>query len=376
MSSETPFDAAGPRGLRGGGRAADPAPARRRRVGGARTGTRSSCSGSRSGVSGPARRRGPRPRCCPPATPVPFVRRCADRRGRAQGAPIPGTVQAARRRRRGPGRRSAVGPALLGDETQYACVQVGRLWEGKLGQISAAARSSTSCASASPTVLSAAASCSTAAATRSPRSTAMRSAGAQPQPCPTGFHVGTDLRGPHGSTVRCTAPGEIYDRFRLARAERHELHLSRRRPRSGTARPLGGVGAFLVVQQHIKPVMREFGFHHKDPKLNLSGPAEPYLSLTPGSQVITRIAYTGGECVVRVTSAARGACNAQAGYVPIPQPEVEDVRAPLRVFLTPDKQAFRVRFPGASGRARRPQHVHDRGPSRRRPRLHHAQLFA
>ena len=45
-----------------------------------------------------------------------------------------------------------------------------------------------------------------------------------------------------------------------------------------------------------------------------------------------------------MTSAARGACNAQAGYVPIPQPEVADVRAPLRVFLTPDKQAFRVRF--------------------------------
>ena len=114
--------------------------------------------------------------------------------------------------------------------------------------------------------------------------------------------------------------------------------------RDHTAQPLGGVGAFLVVQKHIKPVMREFGFHHKDPKLNLVGPAEPSLSLTPGSQVIKRVEYTGGVCVVRVTMAARGACNAQAGYVPIPQPKVADVRAPLRVFLTPDKQAFRVRF--------------------------------
>ena len=114
--------------------------------------------------------------------------------------------------------------------------------------------------------------------------------------------------------------------------------------RDRTARPLGGVGAFLVVQKRIEPVMREYGFHHKDPKLNLIGPAEPSLSLTPGSQVIKRVEYAGGVCVVRVTMAARGACNAQAGYVPIPQPKVADVRAPLRVFLTPDKQAFRVRF--------------------------------
>jgi hypothetical protein len=65
------------------------------------------------------------------------------------------------------------------------------------------------------------------------------------------------------------------------------------------ATPLGGVGAYLVVQKRIRPVIREYGFHHRDPKLNLRGPAEPYIALTPASQVIKRITYASGTVSVR-----------------------------------------------------------------------------
>ena len=261
--------------------------------------------------------------------------------GRAQGAPIPGTVKLLVGDVADPAGGVPWGLRYWETDRKYACVQVGGVWEGKLGQISGGKvfhelrLGVTNGALGGCFLLDGSGHAFTAIHTDA-------QPGAQPQPCPTGFRVGTALRGPHGSTVRCPAPRRTID-FGLLGPNATSFTY-RAAGRDHTARPLGGVGAFLVVQQHVKPVMREFGFHHKDPKLNLSGPAEPYLSLTPGSQVIKRVAYTGGECVARVTLAARGACNAQAGYVPIPQPEVEDVRAPLRVFLTPDKQAFRVRF--------------------------------
>jgi hypothetical protein len=154
--------------------------------------------------------------------------------------------------------------------------------------------------------------------------------------------VGTQLRGPHGSVIRCTAPDRTIE-FGLLGPNARDLTY-RTAGQDHAATPLGGVGAYLVVQKRIKPVMREFGFHHRDPKLNLHGPAEPYIALTPASQVIRRVTYSGGTCVVRVTLDPYGACNAQAGFVPIPQPQLGDVRAPIRAFAAPDGRGIRVRF--------------------------------
>jgi hypothetical protein len=225
-------------------------------------------------------------------------------------------------------------------DRKYACVQVGRVYAGKLGQISGgkvfhelrlgvAAAELGGCYPMD----------GSGHAFVALHTDAQR--GAQPMPCPSGFHTGT-LRGPHGSVVRCTAPDRTVD-FGLLGPNAKDLTY-RVGGHDQTAAPLGGVGAYLVVQKRIRPLMREFGFHHRDPKLNLHGPAEPYIALTPASQVIRRVTYSGGACVVHVTLYPYGACNAQAGFVPIPQPQVGEVRTPIRVFAAPDGRGIRVRF--------------------------------
>lgn len=116
--------------------------------------------------------------------------------------------------------------------------------------------------------------------------------------------------------------------------------------RARTSAPLGRAGAYLIVQRHLAPVIREFGFHHQDPKLNLRGAAEPYQATTPASQVITSVRYTRGVCTVRVTTnpGNHGSCIALAGQTPNPHPEVSDVRTTVRAFLAPNGRGIRVRF--------------------------------
>jgi hypothetical protein len=273
-------------------------------------------------------------------SPVPYARG-APIAGRAQGAPIPGTVKLLTDDVADPAGGPPWGLRYWETDRKYACVQVGRVYAGKLGQISrgkvfhelrlGVARTGLGGCFA----VDGSGHAFTAIHTDAQR-------GAQPSTCPPGFEIGTQLRGPHGSVIRCTAPDRTVDFGLLGPNARNFTYRSA--GRDHTATPLGGVGAYLVVQKRIKPVMREFGFHHRDPKLNLHGPAEPYIALTPAAQVIKRVAYAGGTCVVRVTLYPYGACNAQAGFVPIPQPHVGDVRAPIRAFAAPDGRGIRVRF--------------------------------
>jgi hypothetical protein len=273
-------------------------------------------------------------------SPVPFARG-APIAGRVQGAPIPGTVKLLADDVPDPGGGPPWGLRYWETDRKYACVQVGRVYAGKLGQISdgkvfhelrlGVARFGLGGCYA----MDGSGHAFTASHTDAQR-------GAQPPPCPTGFRLGTQLRGPHGSVIRCTAPDRTVDFGLLGPNARSFTY--RKAGQDHAATPLGGVGAYLVVQKRIKPVMREFGFHHRDPKLNLRGPAEPGIALTPASQVIRRVEYTSGTCVVHVTLYPYGACNAQAGFVPIPHPQTGDVRAPIRAFAAPDGRGIRVRF--------------------------------
>jgi hypothetical protein len=273
-------------------------------------------------------------------SPLPFERGTPIA-GRAQGAPIPGTVKLLTDDVADPGGGPPWGLRYWETDRKYACVQVGRVYAGKLGQISGdkvfheLRLGVTQGALGGCFVLDSAGHGFTAIHTGALR-------GAQPQPCPTGFRPGTELPGPHGHVTRCTAPDRTVDFGLLGpNAERFSYRAG---GQDHTATPLGGVGAYLVVQKHIKPVIREYGFHHRDPKLNLRGPVEPYITLTPASQVIKRVAYTSGTCIVHITMSPYGACQAKAGFVAIPQPKVGDVRAPIRAFAAPAGRGIRVRF--------------------------------
>jgi hypothetical protein len=273
-------------------------------------------------------------------SPVPFARG-APIAGRGQGAAIPGTVKLLTADVADPGGGPPWGLRYWETDRKYACVQVGRVYAGKLGQITAGKVFHELRLGVANLQLGG---CFTmdgsGHAFTAVHIDAQR--GAQPPTCPPGFHVGTQLRGPHGSVIRCSAPDRTID-FGLLGPNAADLTY-RTAGQDHTATALGGVGAYLVVQKRIKPVMREFGFHHRDPKLNLHGPAEPYIALTPASQVIRRVTYSGGTCVVRVTLSPYGACNAQAGFVAIPQPQLGDLRAPIRAFAAPDRRGIRVRF--------------------------------
>ncbi|HMJ33708.1 MAG TPA: hypothetical protein VK501_07300 [Baekduia sp.] len=273
-------------------------------------------------------------------SPVPF-QRGAPIAGRAQGAPIPGTVKLLTDDVADPGGGAPWGLRYWETDRKYGCLQVGRVHAGELGQISggkvfhALRLGVTRGGLGGCFVLDGGGHAFTAIHTHAER-------GAQPQPCPGSFRPGTELRGLHGAVTRCETPDRTVD-FGLLGPNAKSLTY-RAGGEDHTTTPLGGVGAYLVVQKRLQPVIREFGFHHRDPKLNLRGPAEPYIGLTPGSQVIKRITYTRGTCVVHVTAGPYGACNAMAGFVPIPQPQVGDVRAPIRAFAAPAGRGIRVRF--------------------------------
>jgi hypothetical protein len=273
-------------------------------------------------------------------SPVPFARG-APVPGRAQGAPIPGTLKLLADAVPDPAGGPPWGLRYWETDRKYACVQVGRVYDGKLGQISGGKVFHELPVGVANLQLGGCFAMDGGGhAFIAIHSDAQ--GGGQPSTCPPGIYTGTTPRTQRGSPFHCTTPNRTVDLGLLGPNATSFTYRAGGHDR--TAAPLGGVGAYLVVQKRIKPVMREFGFHHRDPKLNLHGPAEPYIAVTPGSQVIRRVEYTGGSCVVHVTLSPYGACNAQAGFVPIPQPKVGDVRAPIRAFAAPDGRGIRVRF--------------------------------
>ena len=271
--------------------------------------------------------------------PVPF-QRGAPIAGRAQGAPISGTVKLLADSVADPDGGPPWGLRYWETDRKYACVQVGRVYAGKLGQIGAG---KVFHELRLGVTLDALGGCfamdGDGHGFAAIHTDAMR--GAQPA-MPLRLSSGDKASRPtrHGRPVHHTGP---HRRLRAARTERSHLHLPRRRPRphGDSARRSRRLPGGAVADQ---AVIREYGFHHRDPKLNSRGPAEPYIALTPASQVIKRVTYTDGACQVRVTSAPYGACNANAGYIPIPQPKASDVRAPVRAFAAPDGRGIRVRF--------------------------------
>jgi hypothetical protein len=272
-------------------------------------------------------------------SPVPF-QRGAPIAGQAQGAPIAGTVKLLADNVADPDGGPPWGLRYWETDRKYACVQVGRVDRGKLGQVDGKVFHELRLGVTRGILGGCFALDGDGHAFTAIHTDARR--GAQPPTCPAGLKVGTELTGPHGRKVRCTEQERTVD-FGLLGPDAESLTY-RAGGHDHTAAPLGGVGAYLVVQRRIEPVTREYGFHHRDPKLNPHGPAEPYLALTPASQVVKRITYKNGTCVVYITNSPYGACNASAGFVPIPQPRVADVRTPIRAFAAPDRRGIRVRF--------------------------------
>jgi hypothetical protein len=268
--------------------------------------------------------------------PVPFVFG-APVAGTAEGAPLPGSVKLLADDVPDPGGGPPWALRYWETDRKFGCLQVGRIYQGKLGQITGGKVfhelrvGVTTDALGGCFMLDGSGHAFAAVHTGAKR-------GAQPQPCPT--TTGT-LRGRDG-VIDCGAIDRTLDfgllgpnaRSYVLRADGHER----------TATPLGDVGAYLVVQKRLPPTIREVGFHHKDPRLNVHAAVDPYLTLTPASKVIRRVDYAAGTCTVRLTNEIPGACSRQAGYVPIPQPAVGDVRARVRIVRTDDPRTFRVRF--------------------------------
>jgi hypothetical protein len=272
-------------------------------------------------------------------SPVPF-QRGAPIAGQAQGAPIPGTVKLLTDDVADPDGGPPWGLRYWETDRKYACVQVGRVDRGKLGQVSGHVFHELRLGVTRGIIGGCYALDGGGHAFVAIHTDARR--GAQAPVCPVGFKLGTRLKGPHGQVVRCVASERTIDFGLLGPSAQRFTY--RAGGQDNTAAPLGGVGAYLVVQRRIAPVIREIGVHHRDPKLNLHAPAEPYLALTPASQVIKNITYKNGTCAVRITVSRYGSCNGLAGFVPIPQPRVADVRTPIRAFATRDGRAIRVRF--------------------------------
>lgn len=250
--------------------------------------------------------------------------------GHKQGAPIPGTVKLLISDVPDPGGGPPWGLRYWETDRKYACIQAGRVYQGRVGEIS----SGNVFHELRPGVTSGLGGCFIQDGSGHAFVALHIDAGrdGRPQQCRNA--------GGLGKIPRCDGPERTIDFGLLGPSAKRFTY--RAGGRTHTATPAGGAGAYLVVQKHIAPVVREFGFQHRNPALNLHGFAEPYLTLTPASQVITRVDYADGTCRVRVTQEIYGACKAQAGYVPIPQPAAEDVRAPVRATATHNR--IHVRF--------------------------------
>ena len=272
--------------------------------------------------------------------PVPFLRG-APVKGESTGVPLPGTVKLLISDVADPAGGSPWALRYWETDRRYGCIQVGRLDQGRLGQIAGGKvfhellPGVTGMALGGCFLLDGSGHAFAAASVDA-------AIGAQPASCPPGLPASTVLRGAGGSKIRCGTPARTIDFGLLGPNARRFTYRSR--GHEHRAAPAGNVGAYLVVQKHLAPVTQEVGFHHKDPALNVRGPAGQSLALTPDSQVITSVDYAAGTCRVQLTGDARGACAQQAGYVAIPQPAVGDVRAPVRISLTPHRSGIRVRF--------------------------------
>lgn len=273
-------------------------------------------------------------------TPIAF-QRGAPIAGRADGAPIPATVKLLVGDVADPGGGPRWGLRYWETDRKFACVQVGRVYEGKLGQITDDKVFHELRLGVTRGALGGCFGLDGSGRGFVALHTDART-GAAPPVCPDFAPAGTKLRGIDGRTVTCRHGERTVDFGLLGPNARSYDYRADGKARTG--KPRGDSGAFLVVQKRVKPVIRESGFHHRDPALNLSGPVEPYITLTPGSQVLKTVTYTGGVCRVRITAEIRGACDTQAGFVPIPQPDVGDLKAPIRAFAAPNGRGVRVRF--------------------------------
>lgn len=273
-------------------------------------------------------------------TPIAF-QRGAPIAGRADGAPIPATVKLLVDDVADPGGGPPWGLRSWETDRGFACVQVGRVYEGKLGQITDGKVFHELRLGVTRDALGGCYGLDGSGHGFVALHTAART-GAQAALCPTGFAAGAFLRGAGGRRIKCVAGERTVDFGLLGpNARSYDYRVD---GKAGTGTPRGESGAYFVVQKRVKPVIREYGFHHQDPALNVRGPAEPYITLTPGSQVLKNVTYANGVCRVRITAEIRGSCDAQAGFVPIPQPDVGDLKATIRAFPAPDGRGIRVRF--------------------------------
>ena len=273
-------------------------------------------------------------------SPVPFARG-APVAGRAEGAPIPGTVKLLASNVADPHGGVPWGLRYWETDRKYGCLQVGRVEAGQLGQITAGKVFHELRLGVAQDALGGCFTLDGSGHAFAAIHTDAKNS-AQLPACPAGVEIGTEIRGPHGRLTRCATPDVTIDFGLLGPHAKRFTYRSAGKDR--TVSPLGAVGAYLVVQPHINPVMRDGGFHHPDPRLNFSVTAEPYLALTPASQVIKRVVYADGTCHVYVTTSRLGACDALAGFVPIPQPKVAAVRAPVHAIAIPDGRGIGVRF--------------------------------
>jgi hypothetical protein len=240
--------------------------------------------------------------------------------GVANGAPLPGTVKLLADDIPDPGGGPPWGLRYWETDRKYACLQIGRIYQGKLGLITGG---------------------------KTFHELRVGAVGSALGGCYMQDGSGHAYAAVYAAATRGGQPGlNAHDRtldFGLL-GPNAKSYVYRAGGRDHTATPLGEAGAYLVVQKHLPPTIRVVGFHHKDPKLDVRAPVDPSLTLTPASKVIRRVDYTSGTCTVRRTQAIFGACNRYAGYVPIPQPAVNDVRAPVHLRLLKDGRTFRVRF--------------------------------
>ena len=191
-----------------------------------------------------------------------------------------------------------------------------------------------------------------------------RRAGAQPS-VPRRLAIGTELRGPRPRR-RCADADATVDFGLLGPNARRFTY--RAAGSDHTVSPLGGVGAYLVVQKHINPVIREAGFHHRDP--SSTSPARP--SRTSRS---TRPRRSSGASTT--PTAVPGARHRHASARATRRPDTS--RSPARGRRRPRapsglRHARRPRDPRPLPRApsghRRPQRLRHRvaPPSQRRSR--------
>jgi hypothetical protein len=257
--------------------------------------------------------------------------------GVAEGAPLPGTVKLLTTTVADPAGGLPWGMRYWETDRKFACVQVGRVYKSKLGQITRGRVFHELRVGVTDNAL---AGCflqdGSGHGFAAVQTDAM--SGGAPTACP----VAMGSLKIDGRSVRCRAQRTVDFGLLGPNASGYTYRVNRR---DQTASTLGDVGGYIVVQRHIKPVMTVVGFRHKDPRMDTRVPSGPAgIALTPVSPVMQQVRYAAGTCSVRPTSSPTGACAKQAGYVPIPQPAVGDVRAPLRLRLLGDGRTFRVRF--------------------------------